>query len=55
MFDINSEMCLADELKGPEIKQDVIQRGKRDARHKLIMNYNIVSQVKVENPPNGMS
>ena len=50
-FDINSEMCLADELNRPVIKQEVIQKEKRDARHKLITNYRVASQVKVEYPP----
>ena len=37
-------MCLADDLNGQEIQSDVIQREKRHARQKLIMNYQIGSQ-----------
>ena len=51
MHDINSEICFVDELSGSEIKQDAIQRREKDARHKLMTNYQIASRVKVENPP----
>ena len=50
MFHISSEMWLADELNTPEIKQDVIQKRERDARLKLITNFQIDSWVKVQSP-----
>ena len=50
MLDINSEMCLTNDLEGPEINQDVIRGGKKDTRYKLITNYQVASfRVKIEN------
>jgi hypothetical protein len=51
MYEINYEMCFAEELNGPVIQPNAIQKVKRGARHKLIVNYQIISRAKSKNPP----
>ena len=43
MYEINSEICLSN--------PNAVQKTKKDARHKLIVNYKIASQIKAENAP----
>ena len=50
-YEINSGMCLSNEFNGPVIHSDAVQMIKKNARHKLIINYKIASQIKAENAP----
>ena len=51
MYEINLEMCLFDDFNGPKFQTNIVQSEKRNAKHKFIIDYQIASRVKVENPP----
>ena len=52
MYKINSDIRLSDEFNGPIIQQDVVQRLKKIARHKLIVDYKATSRIILKMHPN---